>query len=285
VLSLFGTRVSIGGAIYVIDGTEFFASRTQFVQNEAALTGGSISLTRIDRLEFKTVFFANSTADLAGGCFLGHTLRRLRLTDTLFSACEARNGGGAVFSGKTVISGENNRFQLNSADRGGAFLCYGQARVNFAYSLFLHNSAQEGSSLTADCNCRVDVRYSELHRDDDLPNNGDFFETEDECGRVRSLSNSFYGAIDEEDSLWYVWLIIAIAGVSILVGAVVICCCRQRRKERKMAHRQAYEEGIASTAREGELSSEGESYLTEEEEEESPTTSVDTNSGASLSES
>eukprot|EP00210_Caulerpa_lentillifera_P005016 g4790.t1 len=237
-----------GGAMYVVDGVEFNASNTQFFWNEASLSGGSLSLTRISRVNLNGVHFAKSKAETEGGCILGHTIRTATLSNTFFADCQAKVGGAGVFSGRTMLSGVNNTFRSNKADTGGAILCYGRTQISFGSSFFLHNSANEGSTLTANCDCQVAISYSEIRRDDKLPDNGDFFEIEDECeSEVRLRSNSFSGGKSEEGTVWYVWVIIAVSGAVLFIGSIIICCCR--KKKIKASFRKRTNGGIESTTR------------------------------------
>ena len=113
--------------------------------------------------------------------------------------------------------------------------CAEQTKVDMKESHFYHNAARDGSTLNADCNCQVDIQDSEIYRDEDRPNNGDFFKINKDCSEISTLGNAFFGGPDANtDTEWYEWLaIIGGAVLAFLLLSFCFCLWRRRRAAKK----------------------------------------------------
>lgn len=113
-----------GGALRVSGGDSLSISNSTLIHNNASNSGGALFLTDVILAAISDTTITNSTAEDFGGCLYARSVEQLELEASLFAHCEARDGGAALFTGTTAVNGQDTRFEVNIAGRGGgAFLC------------------------------------------------------------------------------------------------------------------------------------------------------------------
>ena len=113
-----GNSANNGGGIFAdIDGTDISLNNVVFDNNTADLNGGAVYLRDGTLTATNATFTSNSADDGNGGAIFSGTVANI--SGSQFNLNQAAENGGAIATTGSLTS-DNNNFQTNNADNGGA---------------------------------------------------------------------------------------------------------------------------------------------------------------------
>ena len=153
-----GNSANNGGGIFAdIDGTDISLNNVVFDNNTADLDGGAVYLRDGTLTATNATFTSNSADDGNGGAIFSGTVANI--SGSQFNLNQAAENGGAIATTGSLTS-DNNNFQTNNADNGGAISMEGGplAFANSGDDTFTSNVATRDGGAIYESNSNLNIQ-------------------------------------------------------------------------------------------------------------------------------